>query len=176
MRSPHTDYRWRIERDIEPIKWMRSPHTRYRWRGERERVIEPIKWYALTPHQIQLERREESHRANQVYALTNNTSYRWSGERERTPPPKRQSSVWAHLHQQYRLERRERERDIETLNVYALTTQQLTGGEERSDRGQSSVILSPHTRLQVREGRERQRKSSVCLSPTPDTGGEERES
>ncbi len=28
-----------LERDIEPIKWMRSPHTSYRWRGER--VIEP---------------------------------------------------------------------------------------------------------------------------------------
>ncbi len=30
---PHTGYRWRGERDIEPIKWMRSPHTSYRWRG-----------------------------------------------------------------------------------------------------------------------------------------------
>ncbi len=46
MRSPHTSYRWRGERVIEPIKWMRSPHTSYRWRGG------------------------ESHRANQVYALT----------------------------------------------------------------------------------------------------------
>ncbi len=46
---------------------MCSPHTSYRWRGER--VIEPIKWYALTTHQLQVERRE-SHRANQVYALT----------------------------------------------------------------------------------------------------------
>ncbi len=41
MRSPHTSYRWREERVIEPIKCMRSPHTSYRWRGER--VIEPIK-------------------------------------------------------------------------------------------------------------------------------------
>ncbi len=24
---PHTSYRWRGERVIEPIKWMRSPHT-----------------------------------------------------------------------------------------------------------------------------------------------------
>ncbi len=24
------------ERVIEPIKWMRSPHTSYRWREERE--------------------------------------------------------------------------------------------------------------------------------------------
>ncbi len=41
MCSPHTSYRWRGERVIEPIKCMRSPHTSYRWRGER--VIEPIK-------------------------------------------------------------------------------------------------------------------------------------
>ncbi len=47
MRSPHTSYRWRGERDIEPIKWMRSPHTSYRWRGERD--IEPIKWMR-SPH------------------------------------------------------------------------------------------------------------------------------
>ncbi len=45
MRSPHTRYRWRGERDIEPIKCMRSPHTSYRWRGER--VIEPIKWMGI---------------------------------------------------------------------------------------------------------------------------------
>ncbi len=56
--SPHTSYRWRGERVIEPIKWMRSPHTSYRWRGER--VIEPIKCM-LSPH----------------------TSYRWRGERDR---------------------------------------------------------------------------------------------
>ncbi len=35
--------------------------------------------YALTTHQLQVERRE-SHRANQVDALTT-TSYRWRGER-----------------------------------------------------------------------------------------------
>ncbi len=39
--SPHTSYRWREERLIEPIKCMLSPHTSYRWRGER--VIETIK-------------------------------------------------------------------------------------------------------------------------------------
>ncbi len=54
--SPHTSYRWRGERDIEPIKCMRSPHTSYRWRGER--VIESIKCMR-SPH----------------------TSYRWRGER-----------------------------------------------------------------------------------------------
>ncbi len=45
VRSPHTSYRWREERVIEPIKCMRSPHTSYRWRGER--VIEPIKWMGI---------------------------------------------------------------------------------------------------------------------------------
>ncbi len=45
MRSPHTSYRWRRERVIEPIKCMRSPHISYRWRGER--VIEPVKWMGI---------------------------------------------------------------------------------------------------------------------------------
>ncbi len=47
VRSPHTSYRWIGERIIATIKCMRSPHT----------------------SQLQVERRE-SHRANQVYALT----------------------------------------------------------------------------------------------------------
>ncbi len=66
MLSPHTSYRWRGERDIEPIKCMLSPNTSYRWRGER--VIETIKCM-LSPH-TSYRWREESHRANQVYALT----------------------------------------------------------------------------------------------------------
>ncbi len=66
MRSPHSSYRWRGERVIEPIKCMRSPHTSYRWRGER--VIEPIKCMR-SPH-TSYRWRAESHRANQVYALT----------------------------------------------------------------------------------------------------------
>ncbi len=44
-----------------------QPHTSYSG-VERERVIEPIKCMR-SPHQLQVERRE-SHRANQVYALT----------------------------------------------------------------------------------------------------------
>ncbi len=60
MHSPHTSYRWRGERFIEPIRWMHSPHTSYRWRGER--FIEPIRWMH-SPH----------------------TSYRWRGEREIEP-------------------------------------------------------------------------------------------
>ncbi len=50
-----------------PIKCMRSPHTSYRWRGERDHRANQV--YALTTHQLQVERRER-HRANQVYALT----------------------------------------------------------------------------------------------------------
>ncbi len=100
VRSPHTGYRWRRERVIEPIKCMRSPHTSYRWRGERAHRANQV--YALTTHQLQVERREshranqvdaltthqlqverrESHRANQVYALTTH-SYRWRGESHR---------------------------------------------------------------------------------------------
>ncbi len=57
---------------------MRSPHTATG--GEEMRVIEANQVYALTTHQLQVERRE-SHRANQVYALSPHTSYRWRGER-----------------------------------------------------------------------------------------------
>ncbi len=98
--SPHTSYRWRGERDIEPIKCTLSPHTSYRWR---ERVIEQSSvcahhtpatggeeresWanqvYALTTHQLQVERRE-SHRANQVYALT---THQLQVERKRVIEP-----------------------------------------------------------------------------------------
>ncbi len=45
------------ERVIEPIKCMRSPHTSYRWRGESHRANQV---YALTTHQLQVERRRES--------------------------------------------------------------------------------------------------------------------
>ncbi len=55
MCSSHTSYRWRGERVIEPIKWMRSPHTSYRWRGESHRANQVD---ALTTHQLQVERRE----------------------------------------------------------------------------------------------------------------------
>ncbi len=99
MRSPHTSYRWRGERAIEPIKCMRSPHTSYRWRGESE-TLEPIKWYALSTHQLQVERRKrviepikcmrltthqlqvemrESSRANSSVFARHHNSYRWRG-------------------------------------------------------------------------------------------------
>ncbi len=53
------------ERVIEPIKCMHSPQTSYRWRdSHRANQVD-----ALTTHQLQVERRD-SHRASQVYALT----------------------------------------------------------------------------------------------------------
>ncbi len=77
MRSPHTSNRWRGERVKEPIKCMCSPHPIYRWRGER--VIEPIKCMR-SPHPS-YRWRGESHRANQVYALTTQST---GGEERKT--------------------------------------------------------------------------------------------
>ncbi len=59
----HTPATGGEERESSRQSSVRSPHTSYRWRGER--VIEPIKC-ALTTHQLQVERRE-SHRANQEH-------------------------------------------------------------------------------------------------------------
>ncbi len=86
MRSPHTATGGE-EESHRANQVMRSPHTSYRWRGER--VIEPIKCM-LSPHKLQVERRE-SHRANQVDAHTPATG----GEKRviepikcmRSPPP-----------------------------------------------------------------------------------------
>ncbi len=100
IRSPHTNYRWRGERVIEPIKCIRSPHTSYRWRGERDRANQV---YTLTTHQLQVERRE-SHRANQVYTLTTH---------------------------QLQVERRESHR---ANQVYTLTTHQLQVERRESHR------------------------------------------
>ncbi len=77
MRSPHTSYRWRGERVIEPIKCMRSPHTSYRWRGESHRANQVD---ALTTHQLQVERRRVIEPIK--WMLSPHTSYRWRGERE----------------------------------------------------------------------------------------------
>ncbi len=68
-------YRWRGERDIEPVS-VCSHHTPAT--VERREVIEQSV-YALTTHQLQVERRER-HRANQVYALA--TQPRRGGEGE----------------------------------------------------------------------------------------------
>ncbi len=97
MRSPHTSYRWRREKVIEPIKCMRSPHTSYRWRGER--VIEPIKCMRSTHNSYRWRREKviEPIKSNQIKSLllshknhknhtikcmrSPHTSYRWRRER-----------------------------------------------------------------------------------------------
>ncbi len=161
MRSPHTSYRWREERESqsqssvcshhtpatggeeresEPIKWMRSPHTSYRWRGERVRANQV---YALTTHQLQVERRE-SHRDNQVDALT---THQLQVERER----------------------------VRANQVYALTTHQLQVERRERESEPIKCMRSPHTSYRWRGERESQSQSSVCAHHTPATGGEERE-
>ncbi len=100
MCSPHTSYRWRGERVIEPIKWMRSPHTSYRWRGESHRANQVD---ALTTHQLQVERRE-SHRANQVYAFTTHQLQVQRRENHRA------NQVYALTTHQLQVERGERHR------------------------------------------------------------------
>ncbi len=81
VRSPHTSYRWRGEREIEPIKCMHTPHTNYRWRGER--VIEPIKCMH-SPHTSYRWRGERV--IEPIKCMRSpHTSYRWRGEREIEP-------------------------------------------------------------------------------------------
>ncbi len=91
---------------IEPIKCMRSPHTSYSWRGER--VIEAIKWIALTTHQLHVERRE-SHRANQVDAPT---TQQLQVERRES---RRANQVDALTTQQLQVERTERLEPIKCM-------------------------------------------------------------
>ncbi len=86
-----TRWRWLVclfstTTSVQPIKWMRSPHTSYRWREEKVRDNQV---YALTTHQLQVER-IESHNANQVNALT---THQLQVERRES---QRQSSVCSH--------------------------------------------------------------------------------
>ncbi len=97
VHSPHTSYRWRGERVIEPIKCMHSPHTPAT--GGEERVIETIKCMR-SPHTTTVRGGRETetisvcshhtpatggererHRSNQVYALTTH-QLQVEGERE----------------------------------------------------------------------------------------------
>ncbi len=98
VRSPHTSYRWRGERVIEPIKCIRSPHTSYRWRGER--VIEPIKCL----HSPHTSYRWRGEKVIEPIKCTRSpqTSYRWRGERDRA------SQVYTLTTHQLQVERRER--------------------------------------------------------------------
>ncbi len=153
MLSPHTSYRWRGERDIEPIKCLRSPHTSYRWRGERDRANQV---YALTIHQLQVERRESQssvcthhtpatggeERESIKCLRSPHTSYRWRGERV--------NQVYALTIHQLQVERRE----IESQSSVCSHHTPATGGEER-DREPIKCMLSPHTSYRCRGERDR---------------------
>ncbi len=172
MRSPHTSYRWRGERDIEPIKCMRSPtHQLQVERREshranqvyaldhtqlqvERRVKAANQVYALTTHQLQVERRER-HRANQVYALTH-TSYRWRGERDIEPIKCMRSP-----HTSYRWRG---ERVHITNQVYVLATHQLQVERRESHRANQVYALTTH-QLQV-ERRESHRANQVYALTT----------
>ncbi len=130
MRSPHTSYRWRGERVIEPIKCMRSPHTSS---GGEERVIEPIDVDASHHHtslQVEL---GEIHRPNQVDAAQPTTPLQVERERE---GDNRANPVYAahHTHQPfYKVERKERVIESPIQGDARFPTNQLQDGErERS--------------------------------------------
>ncbi len=98
--------------------------------------------YALTTHQIQVERRE-SHRDNQVYALT---THQLQVERRASH---RDNQVYALTTHQLQVERRESHRDNQ---VYALTTHQLQ--VERRERQSQSSVCTHHTPATGGEERE----------------------
>ncbi len=155
---PHTSYRWRGERVIEPIKWMRSPHTSYRWRGRRDHRANQV--YALATHQLQVERRE-SHRANQVYALT---THQLQVERRESH---RANQVMRSPHTSYRWRG---ERVIEPIKCMRSTHQLQV---ERRESHRANQGCAPPHQLQV-ERRESHRANQGCAH-TPATGGEERD-
>ncbi len=101
--------------------------------------------YALAAHQLQVEGRESA-RVNQVVCAHHTPAYRWRGRESH-----RANQVYALAAHQLQVEGERRviesikcmrsphtsyrwrgeERVIETIQVYALTTHQLQGGEER---------------------------------------------
>ncbi len=110
--------------------------------GERERESHrDNQVYALTTHQLQVERRE-SHRANQVYALT---THQLQVERRESH---RANQVYALTTHQLQVERRESHR---ANQVYALTTHQLQVERRERDIEPIKCMLSPHTSYRWRE-------------------------
>ncbi len=105
--------------------------------------------YALTTHQLQVERRERN-RDNQVYALTTHQLQVERRERHRT------NQVYALTTHQLQVERRERNR---ANQVYALTTHQLQVERRERNRDNQVYALTTH-QLQV-ERRERHRTNQV---------------
>ncbi len=125
--SPHTSYRWRGERVIEPIKCMRSPHNSYRWRWER--VIEPIKCMR-SPHTSYIET---------IQVLCAHHTPATGGEERNFIEPIQ--VLCFHHTPATGWERRESIRDNQGI---ALTTHQITGGRGgESHRAQSSVCAHP---------------------------------
>ncbi len=91
---------------IEPIKWISAPTTHQLSREERQRRSHRANQvYALTPHQLQVERIERD--IEPIKCMRSpHTSYRWRGERERN----RANQVDALTTHQLQVERRERHR------------------------------------------------------------------
>ncbi len=111
--------------------------------------------------------RRESHRANQVYALAN-PSYRWR-ERERVIEP---IKCMRSPHTSYRWRERERHR---ANQVDVLATHQLQVERRESHRANQVDALATHTSYRWR-GERVIEPIKWMRSPTPATGGEERES
>ncbi len=147
MRSPHTSYRWRGERVIEPIKCMRSPHS-YRWRGESHRANQVD---ALTTHQLQVERERVIDQSSDAHHTPA------TGGEERVIEPIK-DALTTH---QLQVERRE--------------THQATGGEEREVIEPNQVYALTTHQLQVERKESHRGQSSGCAHQTPATAGEERE-
>ncbi len=145
----------RRERVIEPIKCMRSPHTSYRWRGEESHRANQV--YALTTHQLQVDRRE-SHRANQVYALT--THQLQVERRKRVTEPIKCMRSPPH---QLQVDRRESHR---ANQVYALTTHQLQVERRKRVIETIKCLVTPFKRL-IHSGTNtsllRVRDAKLCL-------------
>ncbi len=120
----------------------------------RERVIEPIKCMC-TPHTSYRWRGERVVETIKCMCSPH-TSYRWRGERE----SHRANQVYVLTTHQLQVERRESHRDNQVANqVYALTTHQLQVERRESHRAKQVYALTTH-QLQV-ERRESHRANQM---------------
>ncbi len=153
VRSPHTSYRWRGERVIEPIN-VCAHHTPATGGEERE-SHRANQVYALTTHQLQVERREERVIEPIKCMLSPHTSYRWRGERVIEP-----INVCAHHTPATGGE--ERRESHRANQVYALTTHQLQVKRRESHRANQVYALTTH-QLQVERREERVIEPIKCM-------------
>ncbi len=142
------------------IVCQNTPHTPATGGEETEWWSQSV--YALTTHQLQVERRQ-SDEANQCM-LSPHTSYRWRGDRVMKP-----ISVCSHHTPATGGE----ETEWWSQSVYALTTHQLQVERRPSDEA-NLCMRSPHTSYRWRRDRV-MKPISVCSHHTPATGGEEAE-